>query len=143
MSDWLRRCLYSTFGLLWLSGLLWLALHFFFQRVSDFGAAPNPWQPPLMAVHGVLAVIGIFLFGWIAGSHIGDHWQRRIRRITGLALIGLVAVLAATGLGSYYLTSETWRAITSAVHEGIGAVAIVPALVHWFGEDDAICSVGR
>ena len=48
----------------------------------------------------------------------------------GLALL-LLAVLALTGLGNYYLTWDAARAANSLVHQGAGLLAIVPALVHW------------
>jgi len=85
----------------------------------------------LKRVHGVLAVIATFLFGWIAGSHVGFNWNRGAQRVSGVALIVLLAVLALTGLGSYYLTSDAARAVNSVLHEGAGLLAIVPALVHW------------
>ena len=71
MPNWLRRCLYSSLGLLWLSGLAWLIMHLFFAREAEFGVAPHPWQPRILVFHGVLAVVATFLFGWIAGSHVG------------------------------------------------------------------------
>lgn len=133
MPTWLRRCLYSSLGLLWLTGLAWLILHLFFARDTGFGAAPHPWQPDLLLVHGVLAVAAIFLFGWIAGAHIGMHWQRRAQRVSGVSLSALLVVLALTGLGSYYLTSDSARGVNSLVHEIAGVLAIVPALAHWIG----------
>lgn len=131
MPTWLRRCLYSSLGLLWLSGLAWLVLHFFFAPDTEFGAAPHPWQPSILLVHGVLAVAAIFLFGWIAGSHVGMHWRRGLQRVSGVTLIALLVVLALTGLGSYYLTWDAARGVNSLVHEIAGVLAIVPALAHW------------
>ena len=131
MPTWLRRSLYSTLGLLWLSGLAWLILHWFFARETEFGAAPHPWQPGILVVHGVLAPLATFLFGWIAGSHVGFNWRRGLQRVSGVALIVLLAVLALTGLGNYYLTSDAARTVNSIVHEAAGLLAIVPALVHW------------
>ena len=131
MPTWLRRSLYSSLGLLWLSGLAWLILHWFFARETEFGAAPHPWQPGILVVHGVLAVVATFLFGWIAGSHVGFNWRRGLQRVSGVVLIVLLAVLALTGLGNYYLTWDSARAANSLVHEAAGLLAIVPALVHW------------
>lgn len=131
MPTWLRRCLYSSLGLLWLSGIAWLILHWFFARDTGFGVTPHPWQPRLLLVHGVLAVAAIFLFGWIAGSHVGPHWERGVQRVSGISLIALLIVLALTGLGSYYLTLDSVRGVNSLVHEIAGVVAIVPALAHW------------
>ena len=131
MPAWLRSVLYGSLGLLWLSGLSWLVLHLFFAQETEFGAAPHPWQPGILLVHGVLAVVATFLFGWIAGSHVGFNWHRGAQRISGITLIVLLAALALTGLGNYYLTGNTARAVNSIVHEAAGLLAIVPALVHW------------
>jgi uncharacterized membrane protein len=129
--NWLRRSLYASLGLLWLSGLAWLILHLYFQREAEFGVAPHPWQPRLLVIHGVLAVVATFLFGWISGSHVGASWRRGAQRVSGISLIALLAVLALTGLGSYYLTGDGARAANSLLHEIAGVLAIVPALVHW------------
>jgi len=134
MSAWLRRSLYSNLGLLWLTGCTWLVLHFFFQSATEFGSAPHPWEPRLLVVHGVLATLAIFFFGWIAGAHISDHWKRGFRRVSGIALLVLIALLALTGLASYYVTSEPLRAGSSLLHETAGAIAFVPALIHWLGK---------
>jgi len=131
VNTWLRNSLYSTFGVLWLTGCVWLVLHFFFQTASDFGSAPHPLQQNLLLIHGVVAVVAVFFFGWMAGNHVEAHWRRGMNRNSGLTLITLVAVLALTGLGSYYLTTESLRTGTAFVHEVLGAVAILPALIHW------------
>jgi uncharacterized membrane protein len=131
MPNWLRRSLYSSLGLLWLSGLAWLILHLFFARESQFGVAPHPWQPKILLIHGVLAVAATFLFGWIAGSHVGANWRRGVQRISGVTLIALLVILALTGVGSYYLTWDAARSVNSLLHESAGVLAIVPALVHW------------
>jgi hypothetical protein len=131
MPNWLRRCLYASLGLLWLSGLAWLILHLFFARAAEFGVTPHPWQPTILVIHGVLAAVATFLFGWIAGSHVGAGWRRGAQRISGISLIALLVVLALTGLGSYYLTWDGARAANSLAHEIAGVLAIVPALLHW------------
>jgi hypothetical protein len=134
MSAWLRWLTYTSFGVLWLSGCVWLALHVFFQSAGDFGPAPHPWQPSLMVIHGVAAMVVTFLVGWIAGSHVTVHWKRRIKRVSGIALISLVALLALTGLGGYYLGSESLRNQTAFVHELAGVIVLIPALLHWFAK---------
>ena len=84
-----------------------------------------------MVAHGVLAVIAIFFFGWIAGTHISEHWKRGFRRVSGIALLVLIALLTLTGLASYYVTSEPLRQGASFLHETAGVSALVPALMHW------------
>src|SRR5262249_46568357 len=87
-----------------------------------------------MVVHGVLAVVAVFFFGWVGGAHIGIHWKRGAKRGSGITLIALIGVLALTGLASYYLTFESVREGSALVHEAAGAIALVPALIHWLGK---------
>ena len=132
MATWFRNSLYSSMALLWITGCAWLVLRYFFQAAGDFGATPHPMQPRLMMVHGVLALAAVFFFGWVAGSHIGEQWWRRMNRSSGVALVTLLVVLTLTGVCSYYVTSERLRAGTGLIHQIAGALAILPALVHWF-----------
>src|SRR5256885_13329221 len=127
MSAWLRRSLYSGFGLLWLTGGAWLTLHLFFPTTTEFGPAPHPWEPRLMVVHGIVALVVVFLFGWISGTHIGENWRPRLRRTSGIWLTALIALLSISGLANYYLTSETARSGTAAVHEILGVASLLPA----------------
>lgn len=131
MPNWLRRSLYASLGLLWLSGAAWIVLHLFFARETEFGVAPHPWQPRILVIHGVLAPIATFLFGWIACSHVGTSWGRGAHRVSGISLIALLAALMLTGLASYYLTRDGARAANGLVHEIAGVLAMVPALAHW------------
>jgi hypothetical protein len=87
LSAWLRRSLYSSFAALWLTGSAWLVLHYFFQISTDFGAAPHPWQPSLMTLHGVIAVAVIFLFGWVAGSESLREWAAVGHEIAGVVVL--------------------------------------------------------
>src|SRR5262245_45627271 len=103
MVTWLRRLVYAVFGALWLTGGVWLVLHFYFQRETEFGVEPHPWQPTLLMVHGLLALGAVFLFGWVAASHVDSYWSRKLNRITGILLITVVSVLALTGIANYYL----------------------------------------
>jgi hypothetical protein len=131
LSPWLRSSLYWTLSALWLTGCAWLILHLFFQTTTEFGTTPHPWQPMLLLVHAVVAVVVVFLFGWVAGTHIETRWRRGINRASGIALMALASVLVLTGFGNYYLTGEWLRAATAVMHETLGALAILPALVHW------------
>jgi hypothetical protein len=131
MATWLRNSLYCSLGALWLTGCAWLLLHFFFQRTTDFGVAPHPLQPGLLATHGVLAVAAVFFFGSVAGTHIGDNWGRRFNKGSGLALVIVIGTLTITGLCSYYVTTESVSRAAAVVHEALGVLAITPALIHW------------
>ena len=128
----LRLILWVVCAGLWASGCLWLVLHFGLQKQSEFGPIPNPWEAPLMRIHGWLAVAGVFLLGWIAGSHVLERWTARRNRNSGLMLAGTAAVIAISGYALYY-TTDRLQYVAAAVHEILGGAAILLALTHWFG----------
>ncbi|HEY6921923.1 MAG TPA: hypothetical protein VI653_00530 [Steroidobacteraceae bacterium] len=130
MSNPLRRLTYTLCSLLWLSGCMWLVVHFFFPAATDFGAAPNPLEPWLLRVHGWLAVGAVFLFGWITSGHISDRLRRSQNRVSGLSLAAFVSTLAISGYALYY-TTDGLHDGAAVAHEALGALAIVFALAHW------------
>lgn len=130
MSNTLRRVIYTLCTLLWLSGCAWLVVHFFFPLATDFGPAPNPSEPWILRVHGWIAVGAVFLFGWITSEHISDRWRKPQNRVSGLSLAAFVSILTISGYALYYTTDHLHDG-AAVVHEVLGALAIVFALVHW------------
>ncbi len=126
----LRRLIYAICTLLWVSGCAWLVAHFFFPVTTDFGLAPNPAEPWLLRVHGWVAMGGVFLFGWITSEHIRIRWRKPRNRVSGLSLAAFVSILTISGYALYYTTDRLHDG-SAAVHEVLGALAIVFALVHW------------
>jgi hypothetical protein len=127
----LRAALYSTFGILWLSGVAWLLFHGVFEAVTEFGRVPSPWEPQLMRVHGLVAVPALFLLGWMNAIHIIPQWRQGRRRASGVSVTSAAALLAITGYMLYYFTGSAHDA-ASITHEVAGACAIVVALIHWW-----------
>jgi hypothetical protein len=130
MSAGLRSTIIATFGGLWLTGCYWLVLHYFFSQPSDFGAVQHPWAPAVLKVHGWIAVAGVFLLGWITARHVSDRWPQTARRISGIAIVGVAAILAVTGYALYY-TTDRLHDLAGLTHEAVGGVAILLALTHW------------
>jgi hypothetical protein len=130
MSARLRRTLLSVCALLWLSGALWLWLHYLFPAHNEFGALPNRYEAPLMRLHGLLAVGTVFLFGWVGAGHISARWSQHAKRVSGLWLLGCACVLVVSGYALYYATGVLHE-VSTALHEWLGVLAIVAALAHW------------
>lgn len=131
MTSWLRISLYSTLGLLFLSGSLWLVLHWFFQVQTEFGSSPHPLQPGILIAHGLLGILAVFVIGWASGAHVASQWKRGVNRTSGIAWIVVLGILTVTGFGTYYLTSEPIMHADALVHEVVGLAAVLPALLHW------------
>ena len=134
MNKWLRRTLDVIFTVLWASGCGWLVLQFFFRTPNEFGTVPHPWQPPLLVVHGVAALLTLFVVGWVAGSHVEARWRFSPNRNSGIVLLALVVLLGTSGFASFYLADEPLRAGTATIHEVLGALALIPVIVHWLGQ---------
>lgn len=130
MSVALRLTLWAAFAALWASGCLWLVLHLGLEKQTEFGPVPSPWEAPVMRIHGWLALAGVFLLGWIGGSHVLERWPARRNRNSGLVLAATGALLVLSGYALYYTTDRV-QSVAALVHEVLGGAAILLALVHW------------
>ena len=62
---------------------------------------------PLLAAHGIVAYAAIIAYALVGHAHLRTRWRVRGLRSAGLWLGAAVALLAVTGLGFYYVASET------------------------------------
>lgn len=127
----LRAAIYGVAALLWLSGAIWLSLHYAFPQTSAFGPLPNPWEAPLMRVHGLIAVCGVFLIGWMTAAHVTARWSSERKRRSGLALGSTALLLVFSGYALYYTTGSPHDA-AGLLHEAIGLLSPAAALAHWW-----------
>jgi hypothetical protein len=132
----MRLLLFLVFGALWLSGCVWLLLEHFFQKDTEFGVAPNPWQPELLRLHGWLAILAVFLLGWMTSSHVPDRWRQPRNRLSGFSLAMLAGVLALSGYALYYTTDHV-HGVAAVIHEVLGVAAVGFALSHWWRANGA------
>ena len=117
---------------LWLSGMLWLALHYLAARPNEFGVARHPLEAPVLLIHGIAALVALFVLGWFAARHAGAMSGRRHSRVSGWLLSAFLLLLAGAGCAQFFLVNDSWRAGVSLVHEICGAVLLVPVLMHLF-----------
>ena len=68
MSNALRCAIYVVCAVLWVSGCAWLLVHFFFPMTTDFGPAPNPWEPVFLRLQPQIEVTGTFKHRKAAGG---------------------------------------------------------------------------
>ena len=127
----LRGLIYAVGALLWLSGAAWLVLHHVFPQASAFGPLPNPWEAPLMRAHGLVAVCGVFLIGWMTAAHVTARWSSDRNRRSGLALGLTTLLLVFSGYALYYTTGMPHDG-AGVLHEVIGVLAPAAALAHWW-----------
>ena len=130
MTRALRTAILAACALLWLSGALWLVLHLAFAQATPFGPVPNRWEPQLMRLHGVLAVGGVFLFGWITADHTLERWGSARNRLSGLTLAASAVLLVASGYALYYSVGPAHE-VAALTHRWLGVLSILAALSHW------------
>ena len=132
LERWQRRAIYFSVGLLTVSGVLWLAAHFFWRPVTQFGEGVSPLEPWSMKLHGAATLVFLFLVGTMLNTHIRRALRGRRNLISGWAMIGSIGCLALSGYGLYYLASENARPIWSSLHWIIGIGFAVGIVLHVF-----------
>jgi hypothetical protein len=127
-----RLAVYWIVGVLWLSGCAWLALDLALAKRGPFGTAPHPLQPPLLLAHGVVAILGMYLFGWIGARHVLYWWPARLRRLGGVILAALIGLLGVSGFVLFFVSDDETQRIAAVLHEVLGVAVTVFAVQHWF-----------
>jgi len=116
---------------LWFSGLIWMLLHYYFPAATDFGNGPNAWEPFTIRIHGMLALLMVYMLGWIGGTHVSIRWRQVRTHVHGLILLIVSIVLLLSGYALYYVVDDAPRHLVGITHEIIGVLAIVVAVIHW------------
>jgi cytochrome b561 len=131
MSKAQRLTVYLIVGALWLSGCVWLCLDQFFSQAGPFGSTPNFLQPPLLLIHGVLALLCLYLFGYISSHHIVRWWRSHFRRLSGGTFAAILAILTLGGFALFFVSDDQWQHVLVQTHDGLGIVVTAFALQHW------------
>jgi hypothetical protein len=130
MTSALRATVFTVCAFLWVSGIAWLALHLMFEPRNEFGALPHPWEAGLMRLHGLVAVAGVFLLGWLGAGHVLERWRRARNRTSGWILVGCATLLVFSGYALYYSVGPLHQG-SARLHEWLGAATLAVALTHW------------
>jgi hypothetical protein len=127
-----RAVIYAVLGTLWLTGCLWLLLDQFFSRPGPFGRTPHPWESPILLIHGILAVIGMYLLGWVSARHIVRWWPARLRRWSGGTLSAFLVLLVVSGFALFFVSADRWQRGAALMHDVLGLGVTVFGVQHWF-----------
>lgn len=125
--EWL---VYSTAGLLLITGGAWLLLDRFGKLEGDFGPEPSPYLPWLLLTHGVAAYGFTMVAAMLVPVHMKLGWSSGRNRRSGLLLVSISLFLVLTGLALYYSTAEGLRSAASVSHWAIGLALPVLIVVH-------------
>lgn len=130
LERWQRRAVYLSIGLLSLSGLFWLVVHYFLRAASQFGETVNPLEPWTMKVHGAAAIVAWFVFGTMLNSHIRRALRSGRNRVSGWSMVTVIGLLTLSGYGLYYVASEGSRPFWSVAHWVTGVALGFGLLLH-------------
>ena len=125
-----KKFLYAVFSLLWLSGALWLAFHYFMRVPGEFGITPHPAEIWWLRLHGLMVFFVLFALGTVLPVHARRAWQLNKNRSSGLLLKVLFLWLAISGYALYYFTSERNENWLPALHWGVGISVPLMLLTH-------------
>ena len=125
---------YSIFGVLFVSGGLWLIFHYFVRVEGEFGPTMHPLEAWWLKLHGASVMVFLFLLGTLLLSHMESAWRIRRNIITGIVFVGFNSILILTGYLLYYFGGETTRPIISLIHWVVGLAAPILIGIHvWRG----------
>ena len=127
-----RFAVYLIVGALWLTGCLWLYLDEFRAQHDQFGATPHPLESPMLLLHGILAILSMYLFGWISARHILRWWSGGLRRLSGGTLTAALVVLVVSGFALFFLVDDQLQHSAALIHDVLGLAVTVFAIQHWF-----------
>ncbi len=132
LERWQRRAVYLSMTLLTLSGAAWIAAHYFFRPVTQFGETVSPLEPWSMKLHGAAAIALFFLLGSLLNGHIRRALRSRRNRVSGWSMVVLLSALTLSGYGLYYLASEASRPFWSLLHWIPGCALAALLALHVF-----------
>jgi heme A synthase len=134
LSPRLRVWTYSTFGVLFASGLLWWILQRWSPTETEFGPAIHPAATWLLRLHGAASMLVLVILGILLPLHVRRAWRARKNRFSGAVMLALSGLLVATGWLLYYASGETLRPTASAIHLWAGLGLPLSLIVHiWLG----------
>lgn len=131
LSSWQLWLILLSGAALWLSGAVWLALHYFGQVEGEFGVEPNPLEPWFLRLHGLAEIPALLAIGGLFIAHIPKGWTHRHQRLAGVSLCAALSILIASGYLLYYASGEQLRASTSVLHWVCGLMSLPVFLWHY------------
>lgn len=129
VNRWRLAVEWAVIGLT-LSGVAWLMARYVFVSETEFGRQLPSWAARVLAIHGGIAMLSLIAVGAWLPMHVAPRLRRSSGLVTGVSQLGLLAVLAVTGFGLYYLADESSRPAWSVVHWVAGLVLAMLVLVH-------------
>ncbi len=122
--------LFCVLGTAWLSGTTFFILKTWFVVEGEFGLVKHPWQFTSLQIHGGAAFLMMVSYGFLLGTHATYGWNVKPRRILGVILVIMPAILMLTAYLLYYIAEDDAREIVGYVHLAIGLFFPVVLTAH-------------
>jgi hypothetical protein len=117
---WHRRAIYTLTLLLIVSGLGWLAAVYLLAPPGEPTPAPHALAGPLLEAHGIAAYAALAAYALVGHAHMRTGWRVPALRSAGFWLCATVALLALSGLGFYYIATESVIPYLRWTHVAVG-----------------------
>jgi hypothetical protein len=143
LASWQVWLLAVSGGNLVVSGSIWLLLHYFWPVHGEFGFEPNPLEPWLMRLHGLMVIPALLGIGGLFVAHVPKGWNHKNQRATGAVLGAILSVLITTGYLLYYVGIEEIRPWVSLIHWIAGLALPMFAAWHYINSRAARSAPNR
>ena len=120
---------YSILGVLFFSGVVWLVVHYYFERQNEFDGQYSSLQPWLLRIHGAAAMGSLLMLGFLIPRHMQRAWEQQRNLVTAVVIVSLCLAMIVSGYGLYYCGSETLRSWISGFHSAAGC--LLPLVLVW------------
>lgn len=126
-----RALLYLATLALTTSGAAYAWMRYCMEGDDPFSAYNHPWQPLALDGHLLAAPLLVFAVGWIFQEHVLDKLALGAeRRLTGVLLVLLFAVLVVSGYGRTVADGASVRAWLSWIHGLCGGAWFALLVAH-------------
>jgi hypothetical protein len=119
---WHRRVIYALTFALVLSGAIWLIVAYLLAPASEATPAPHPWATAMLTAHGVVAYAALVAYALVGHAHLRTGWRVPALRSAAFVLCAAVVFLAVTGLGFYYIATESALPLLRWSHVAAGVI---------------------
>ena len=102
------------------------------QTIQGAAIETPSWLRTMVVVHGGLNPFLCALFGYLCCQHIRLGWQLKANLATGLAMELVFAGLILSGVGLYYVGSESARSALIVTHRVLGLLLPAGLAAHWW-----------
>lgn len=124
---WQQRGVYGSLGLLTITGIVWLLVHWW---LPEFEPGAAPYKLWAMRLHAAAALVSLVMAGSVLTHHVRLAWRLKKNRISGSLITGTLAVLAATGYALGYAPEGLVRQWSSWGHWGVGVAVPLVLTAH-------------